>query len=112
MKREQTLFVATTEDGEMWHLLDEFACHLADDPDVEFEIAQWTAGYIMQNNSLWKDEDEDWYQDPLTLWNNLQNQVAWQKRRGITNLEAARQLAIQDANEMRAVRDKLKNSRP
>ena len=108
MKRTQPLFVATTDDGEMFHLLDEFASYradaLVDGEDQEFEIEQWEAGYIMMNNSELKEYDPEYYINPLQLWNELQNQVAWQKRRGVTSLETARQLVIQDVAEIIASR--------
>lgn len=117
MNRKEKLFVATTENGERYWMLDEFASHYAemldDGEQIDFQIEHWEAGYIMENNSFVYDTDpeSDCYWNPLDLWNSLQEQVVWQRRRGVVNFESARQLILQDAAEMRAFWASQKNKR-
>lgn len=113
MNRKEKLFVVTTENGEMFHFLDEFVVdyidRIDDGEEWEYEIEHWEAGHIMENNSLIKEWDADSYWNPLELWNDLQNQIAWQRRRGVVNFDSARQLIVQDVAEIRAYRLAQKN---
>lgn len=97
MNRETKIFVVDTEDGEQWYFLGEYIARyqdmvMDDEPPEDYTIRAWTAGDILDNNSQWKDEDEDFYHNPLVLWNWIRKEIKWQQEHGIVGIESAQEV--------------------